>query len=69
MNNIQENMDFAWYVSKVLRRSNRIISKLKSKYWRKTHKFGIRFPKTVKEALWTDKENGNNYWEKAQIRI
>ena len=27
-----------------------------------THKFGIHVPKTVKEALDFDKENGNTLW-------
>ena len=35
--------------------------KVKKKYWRTMHKFGIRIPKTVVEALQLDKENGNTY--------
>ena len=54
-----------WWVSKVLRRRNKIISKVKSKYWRTTQKFGIQFPKTVQESLSIYKEVGNDYWEKA----
>ena len=65
MNCIQEEPVFAWWVSKVLRQRNQIISKVKSKYWRMTHKFGIRFTKTDKESLIIDKEAGNYYWEKA----
>ena len=30
-----------------------------------THKFGIKVPKTVEEALGLDKENGNDLWWKA----
>ena len=30
-----------------------------------THKFGIKVPKTVEEALTLDKENGNDLWRKA----
>ncbi|KAL7516513.1 hypothetical protein ACHAWX_001521, partial [Stephanocyclus meneghinianus] len=41
-----------------------MISKVKAKYWRTTHKYGIRLPKTAKEALQLDKMNGNDYWEK-----
>ena len=40
-NCIQDEPSFAWWVSKVLRRHNIIISKVKSKYWRMTHKFRI----------------------------
>jgi hypothetical protein len=28
-----------------------------------THKFGIRVPRTVKEAYEVDKENDNNLWQ------
>ena len=30
---------FAWWVPRTLKKRNRIIEKLKSKYWLKTHKF------------------------------
>ena len=53
---------FAWWVPHVLRKRKSIIKKLKSKYWARTHKYGIRMPKTVREALEIDKENGNTYW-------
>ena len=53
---------FKWWVRDVLRRRNRIIAKTKSKYWRKTHKSGIRVPESVDEALAIDKENGNKIW-------
>ena len=62
---IQDKPEFAWWVSKVLRRWNGIISKLKSNYWRMTHTFGICFLKTVEYALWFDKEAGNYYWKRS----
>ena len=49
-NKIVEEPAFKWWVATVLRRRNRIISKLKSRYWKTTHKFGIRVPKSVDEA-------------------
>ena len=49
----------------VLRKRDRIVSKIKSKYWRTTHKFGIRLPKTAAEALQIDKETGTDFWQKA----
>jgi hypothetical protein len=36
-----------------------IVKKVKAKYWRTTHKFGIRLPKNVEEALRIDAENNN----------
>ena len=41
---------FAWRVPHALRTRRRMISKVKSKYWRTTHKFGMRVPKSVEEA-------------------
>ena len=41
---------FAWWVSNTLRKRNRVIAKVKSKYWIRTHKFGIKIPKTVEET-------------------
>jgi len=59
---INEEPAFAWWVPHVLRKRNHIIAKIKSKYWERTHKFGIRIPKTAKEAIAIDKENGNTLW-------
>jgi hypothetical protein len=52
-------------VRKVLRRRDRIIKKVKSRYWKRTHKFGIELPKTVAEALKVDRDTGTNFWRKA----
>jgi len=40
----------------------RLISKVKLCYWKRTHKYGVRLPKTVAEALALDKEEGNTLW-------
>ena len=64
-NKIDQEPAFNWWVRQVLRKRDRILSKVKSRYWRTTHKFGIRVPKTVQEALQIDKETGTDYWEKA----
>ena len=65
MNCIQEEPVFAWWVSKVLRQRNQIISKVKSKYWKTKNNFWIRLPNTVEKELRIDKEDGNYYLEKA----
>ncbi|KAL7548103.1 hypothetical protein ACHAWF_011393, partial [Thalassiosira exigua] len=59
---------FAWWVDYVLKKRDRIIKKAKSKYWRTTHNYGIRAPKTPEEALRIDKEMGTDFWEKAMIK-
>jgi hypothetical protein len=66
---------FAWWVPHVLRKRSQIIAKVKSKYWQRTHKFGIRIPKSIKEALKIDAENGHTLWrdtitlEMANVRV
>ena len=64
-NKLEEEPAFAWWINDVLRKRNRIISKVKSRYWKQTHKFGIELPKTVAEAYAIDKKTGTNHWTKA----
>lgn len=61
-NGLEREPAFHWWVPNVLKKRNRIISKMKKRYWRTTHKFGVRVPKNVEEALQLDKENGNTLW-------
>ena len=65
---LAEEPAFAWWVPYTLRKRNRIISKLKSKYWIRTHKFGIKIPKTVAEARRFDEENANTLWWDAILK-
>ena len=39
---------------------NKIIAKVKSRYHKRTHKFGFEVPKTVADALRLDKEHGDD---------
>ena len=48
LNEISDESTLNWWVTDTLRHRDRIISKVKYKYWRTSHKFGIRVPKTVK---------------------
>jgi hypothetical protein len=41
---------------------------MKSRYAKKTHKYGLRLPKSVQEAYEIDKENGNDYWHQAILK-
>jgi len=65
LNCIDDEPAFKWWVSLVIHKRNRMVNKVKKKYWRATHKFGIRIPKSVAEALQIDNENGNTYWADA----
>ena len=60
--NLQDRPVFAWWVPFVMKKRNHIISKVKSKYWIRSHKFGIEIPKTVKHALELDSRNSNTLW-------
>ena len=42
---------FSWWVLYTIRKRTRIISKLKTKYWKKTHKYGFEIPKSIAEAV------------------
>jgi hypothetical protein len=56
---------FVWWAKDTLRCSRRTINRVKSKYWQCTHKYGIRLPKSVQEALKLDEENSNSLWHDA----
>ena len=56
---------FAWWVPRALRKRDRIIKKLKSRYWKRTHKYGIELPHSVEEALAIDRRTGTDFWRKA----
>ena len=53
---IEGKLEFQWWVPHAIRKKNRIILKMKSKYWVRTNKFGLRIPKSVEEALQIDKD-------------
>ena len=65
MNWLIEEPAFKWWVPHVIHQRNRIISNVKSRYWKMTHKFGICLPKTVEEALEIDRTMNTDFWQKA----
>ena len=64
-NNIEDEPAFKWWVNDVLRKRDRIVSKVKAKYWRTSHKFGIEVPKSVSQAYAIDRKTGTTYWTDA----
>ena len=64
-NRLQDDPAFSWWVRSVLKHRDQIILKVKSKYWKTTHMYGIKLPHSVEEALSLDKESGTDYWAKA----
>jgi hypothetical protein len=61
-NCIDDEPALAWWVPTVLKKRTWILSKVKTKYWQRTHKFGIRIPKTVAQAQQIYKESGDTLW-------
>ena len=51
---IHEEAAFAWCIMYVERKRKAMISKLKYKYWQRTHKYGIKIPKSIKGAYDSD---------------
>ena len=62
---IDDEPTFKWRVSKTLKKRQAIVVKVKSQYWRTTHKFGVQLPHSVEEAYKNDEQNGNDYWPQA----
>ena len=56
---------FAWWVPYTLRKRDMIISFVKARVLKRTHKYGVEIPRTVKEALALDSKNGNTFWADA----
>jgi hypothetical protein len=38
---------------------------VKSRYWKRTHKYGVELPKSVKQALAIDRNTGTSFWKDA----
>ena len=64
-NDIDTEPAFNYWVPHTLKKRDSIISLVKKRqtgYLKKTHKFGVEMPKTVKEATKLDANNGDNKW-------
>jgi hypothetical protein len=62
-NKIAEQQAFAWWVPYILRKRERIIQKVESRYWKRTHKYGVERLKSVKQALAIYKSTGTIFWK------
>jgi hypothetical protein len=60
VNDLLSKPAFALWIPYTLKKRTAIISKMKSiKHWERTHNYGVRVPRNMKEALTIDAENGN----------
>ena len=53
---------FAWWVPNTIRRRNAILSAVKARFKKKTHKYGIEVPTSIEHAKQLDRANGNTLW-------
>jgi hypothetical protein len=50
-NNIANEPAFPWWVPFVLKKRERILRKVKTKYWSTSHKYGLELPKSVSHVF------------------
>ena len=62
---IDDEPAFAWWVPFTLRKRDAIISLVKSRINKATHKYGIEIPRSLEHAYELDKKNGNDFWRQA----
>jgi hypothetical protein len=62
---IADEPAFVWWVPYTLRKRDIILSKVKARIRKTTHKYGIEVPTSIEHSLAIDKENGNTLWRDA----
>jgi hypothetical protein len=68
VNGIQDEPAFNWWVKDIMRVRTSIISKVKSRYWRTTHKYWVRLPHSVEEALQINCNTGTALWQETILK-
>ena len=56
---------FVWWVPYTLKKRDVILSAVKSRICKTTHKYGIEIPNSVEHAYQIDAKNGNTFWRDA----
>ena len=62
---ITDEAAFIWWVRYTLRKRDVILSKVKARICKTTHKYGIEIPTSVENAHEIDVKNNNDLWRKA----
>ena len=62
---IDDEPAFAWWVPHTLKKRNAIISAMKGRLRKMTHKYGIEMPTSVDHVMEIDRKNGNTMWKDA----
>ena len=60
---IDDEPGFVWWVPHTLKKRNSIISAMKVRLRKMTHKYGIEIPTSVDHAMEIDRKNGNTMWK------
>ena len=63
--NISEEPAFAWWVPYTLRKRDVILSAVKTRIRKTTHKYGVEIPTSLAHAEEIDARNGNHFWREA----
>lgn len=61
-NELSDEKEFKWWDPFTIKKIQRILYKLKVKFWDTTKNYGIIIPRKVKEYLLIDVDNSNNMW-------
>jgi hypothetical protein len=64
-NNLQNEPAFVWWIKPTLKRKKAFIKTTRARYAKRSHKFGIRVPQTVEEAIAIDKATNTTFWHNA----
>ena len=64
-NQLDDEPAFCWWVPYTLRKRDAILSSVKARVRKTNIKNGIKVPRTQKEAIAFDQENGNTFWQDA----
>jgi hypothetical protein len=62
---IADKPTFAWWVLYTLRKRDSILSKIKVRIRKTSHKYVIKIPTSVKHSLEVDRKDGNTFWKDA----
>jgi len=65
MNKLEHETAFSWWIKPTLRHRHTFMKSTRKLYLKRSHKFGIRLPKTVEEALEIDKQTKTTFWRDA----
>ena len=64
-NQIDDEPAFCWWVPYTLRKRDVILSSVKARVRKANVKYGIKVPRSQKEAIAFDEDNGNTFWQDA----